>query len=186
MEKKDDTMTMSMTRIGTAVGAALLTVGLGAAALSIAGDQQNQTQTTDGRSGGPGFGGPFDSAQGRPGRGRGGPGGPLGGLPLRELSLTESQREQVRTIVEPREAETRAIGERAMAARRALHAATTSASFDEGLVRARAAELASVEADLAVSRARIYADVFEILTPEQQAKAKEISGSRPPRPNAQR
>ena len=30
-------MTKSMTRIGTAVGAALLTVGLGAAALSIAG-----------------------------------------------------------------------------------------------------------------------------------------------------
>ena len=172
-------MTKSMTRIGAAVGAALLTVGLGAAALSIAGDQQNQTPTTDGRRGGPGFGG----------RGRGGPGGPmgpLGGLPLRELDLTESQREQVRAIVEPREAETRAIGERAMAARQALHAATTSASFDEGLVRTRAAELASVEADLAVSRARIYADVFQILTPEQQAKAKEISGSRPPRPNAQR
>ena len=170
-------MTGSMTRIGTAVGAALLTVGLGAAALSIAGDQQNQTR------------GSFDSAQGRPGRGRGGPGGPigpLGGLPLRELNLTESQREQVKVIVEPREAETRAIGERAMAARHALHAATTSASFDEGLVRARAAELASVEADLAVSRARNYADVFQILTPEQQAKAKEISGSRPPRPNAQR
>ena len=73
-----------------------------------------------------------------------------------------------------------------MAARQALHAATTSASFDEGLVRARAAELASVEADLAVSRARIYADVLQILTPEQQAKAKEISGSRPPRPNGQR
>ena len=27
--------------------------------------------------------------------------GPLGGLPLRELNLTESQREQVRAIVEP-------------------------------------------------------------------------------------
>ena len=118
--------------------------------------------------------------------GFGGPMGPLGGLPLRELNLTESQREQVRAIVEPREAETRAVGERAMAARQALHAATTSASFDEGLVRARAAELASVEADLAVSRARIYADVLQILTPEQQAKAKEISGSRPPRPNGQR
>ncbi len=51
-------MTKSMTRIGTAVGAALLTVGLGAAALSIAGDQQNQAPTTDGRRGGPGFGGP--------------------------------------------------------------------------------------------------------------------------------
>jgi protein CpxP len=112
--------------------------------------------------------------------------GPLGGLPLRELNLTEAQREQVRVIVEQQAAQTRAIGERAGAAREALHAATTSASFDEGLVRARAAELAAVEADMAVARARIFADVFQILTPEQQAKAKEVSGSRPRRPNAPR
>jgi protein CpxP len=165
-----------------AVGAAILTVGLGAAALSIAGDQQNQAPAAQGRRGGPDGPGGF-------GRGRGGPGGPmgpLGGLPLRELNLTESQREQVRTIVESRESETRAIGERAMAAREALHAATTSPSFDEGLVRTRAAEVAALDADLAVARARIFADIFQILTPEQQAKAKEISGSRPRRPNAPR
>jgi protein CpxP len=172
-------MTKSMTRIGTAIGAALLTVGLGAAALSVAGEQQNQAPAAQGRPDGPGgFG-----------RGRGGPGGPMGppgGLPLRELNLTESQREQVRQIVESRQQETRAIGERAMAAREALHAATTSPSFDEGLIRARAAELAAIEADMAVSRARVFADVFQILTPEQQAKAKELSGSRPRRPNAQR
>jgi protein CpxP len=112
--------------------------------------------------------------------------GPLGGLPLRELNLTDPQREQVRQILDSRQQETQAIGERAMAAREALHAATTSPSFDEGLIRARAAELAAIEADMAVSRARVFADVFQILTPEQQAKAKELSGSRPRRPNAQR
>ena len=169
----------SMTRIGAAIGAAILTVGLGAATISIAGDQADQTPGV-GRRGGPGgFGGP-----GR--MGRGGPGGPLAGLPLRELNLTESQREQVKTIVDSQEAEMRTVGERAMAARTALHAATTSPTFDEALIRAKAAELAMVEADAAVARARIFADVFQILTPEQQAKVKEISGSRPPRPNAQR
>jgi protein CpxP len=156
-----------------------LTVGLGAAALSLAQSQAPSAQGSgQGRRGGPdgpGFGR----------MGRGGPGGPFG-LPLRALNLTDAQREQVRVIVEQREAETRAIGERALAAREALHAATTSASFDEGLVRARAAELATVEADLAVTRARVFADVFQILTPEQQAKAKELSGSRGRRPNAQR
>ena len=73
-----------------------------------------------------------------------------------------------------------------MAAREALHAATTSPSFDEGLVRAKAAELAAIDADMAVSRARIFADVFQILTPEQQTKAKELTGSRPRRPSGQR
>jgi len=172
-------MTQSMTRIGSAVGAAILTIGLGSAALSVAGQQQNQPPAAQGKRGGPdGFGGP--------GRGRGGPGGPLAGLPLRELNLTDAQREQVRQIVDSRQQETRAIGERAMAAHEALRAATTSPSFDEGLVRAKAAEVAAVDADMAVARARIFADVFQILTPEQQAKAKELSGSRPPRRNAQR
>jgi len=188
-------MTQSMTRIGSAVGAAILTIGLGSAALSVAGQQPNQAPAAQGRPFDAAQGRPFDAAQGRhggpdgfggPGRGRGGPGGPLAGLPLRELNLTDAQREQVRQIVDSRQQETRAIGERAMAAHEALRAATTSPSFDEGLVRAKAAEVAAVDADMAVARARIFADVFQILTPEQQANAKELSGSRPPRPNAQR
>ena len=164
-------MTQSMTRIGSAIGGAVLTIGLGSATLSMAGQQQNQAPSAQGR-----HSGPFDSAQGRP----------LAGLPLRELNLTDTQREQVKQIVDSRQQETRALIEREMAARNALRAATTSASFDEGLVRSKAAELATIAADLAVSRARIFADVFPMLTPEQQAKVKELSGSRPPRPNAQR
>jgi periplasmic protein CpxP/Spy len=176
----------SMTRIGAALGVAILTVGVGAAAIAVGGDQA------------PGIerhapGGLFGFAQGGPGgpggRGRmGGPGrgGPLAGLPLRELNLSDAQREQVKAIVDSHQAEMKAVGDRAMTARQALHAATTSASFDEAAVRARAAELAAVEADVAVGRARIFSDVYQILTPEQQAKVKELSGSRPPRPNAQR
>ena len=182
-------MTQSMTRIGSAIGAAVLTIGLGSAALSVAGQQQDQAPAAQGRRGGPGPDGfgrgrggpggpgrPFDSAQGRP----------LAGLPLRELNLTDAQREQVKQIVDSRQQELRAIGERAMAAREALHAATTSPSFDEGLIRAKAAEMASIEADLAVSRARNFADVFQLLTPEQQAKVKELNDSRAHRPNGQR
>jgi protein CpxP len=174
----------SMTRIGAALGAAILTVGVGAAAIAVAGGQQGPGIERRGPDGFFGFG------QGGPGgRGRmGGPGrgGPLAGLPLRQLNLSDAQREQVRAITESHQAEMKAVGDRAMTARQALHAATTSPSFDEGAVRARAAELAAVEADFAVFRARLFADVFQILTPEQQAKVKELSGSRPPRPNAQR
>ena len=66
-------MTKSMTRIGTAFGAAILTVGLGSAALSLAGQsaESGARARPTRRAGGPdGFGG-F-------GRGRGGPGGPVG------------------------------------------------------------------------------------------------------------
>src|SRR6187549_2931988 len=107
-------MTKSMTRIGTAIGAAILTVGLGSAALSMAGQQQNQAPA-QGQRGGPGA----TDGRGGFGRGRGGPGGPggpLAGLPLRELNLNDSQREQVRAILDSQQSETRAVAEKAMAA----------------------------------------------------------------------
>jgi Spy/CpxP family protein refolding chaperone len=59
-----------------------------------------------------------------------------------------------------------------MAAHDALESAITSGEFDETLVRTRAADVAAVEADETVLRARIYAEVLQILTPDQQAKLK--------------
>ena len=51
-------MTQSMTRIGSAIGAAVLTIGLGSAALSLAAQQPNQAPPAQGRHAGPGgFGG---------------------------------------------------------------------------------------------------------------------------------
>jgi Spy/CpxP family protein refolding chaperone len=41
-------------------------------------------------------------------------------------------------------------------------------------VRAAAAQVAAVQADLAVAQARVHADIWNILTPEQQTKAKEL------------
>jgi Spy/CpxP family protein refolding chaperone len=59
-----------------------------------------------------------------------------------------------------------------MAAHDALESAVTSNAFDETLIRARAADVAAVEADETVLRARIYAQVLQILTSDQQAKLK--------------
>jgi Spy/CpxP family protein refolding chaperone len=104
--------------------------------------------------------------------------GPLGQLPLRELNLTSAQQEQVRSLMQSRQDEMRPLAERAMTAREALHQATTSGTLDEGLVRTRASEVAAAEADIAVAQARLYADLFQVLTAEQQAKVKEIQTQR--------
>jgi Spy/CpxP family protein refolding chaperone len=42
------------------------------------------------------------------------------------------------------------------------------------LIRQRSAEVAAVEADMAVARARAHAEVFQILTAEQKAQAKTL------------
>jgi protein CpxP len=113
--------------------------------------------------GGPGFGGP-------------GPGGPLGdiGVPLRALDLTDAQREQVRGVMQAHQAAFKEIGDRMRTARQALDAAVTGDTLDETAVRAKSADVAAVEADAAVLRARVHQEVFSLLTSEQQTKAREL------------
>ena len=112
----------------------------------------------------------------RGGFGRVGPG--AAGLPLRQLELTDAQREQVRGIVTARSAEMKTIHEKLRAARGAEHAAVTRIPVDENEVRARVTEAAAIEADLAVIRARVHEQIYQVLTPEQQQKAKTLQAER--------
>ena len=84
------------------------------------------------------------------------------------LGLSETQREQVRSVVDSRRDEVRTLVERSTTARRTLEAAVMSQKFDESTIRAQSAELAVIEADMAVTRARIFGEVVQILTPEQR------------------
>lgn len=112
---------------------------------------------------------------GGPGFGRG-PGGPFGdlGFALRQLELSDTQREQVRGVMQSHEAEFRELGERMRTTRQALDAAISADTVDESAIRGKSAEWAAVEADGAVLRARVRQEVFNLLTPEQQTKAKEL------------
>jgi Spy/CpxP family protein refolding chaperone len=107
---------------------------------------------------------------------RGGPGGPFGmaGLPLRELDLTDAQREQVKAIMDAHRDDQKAIGDRMMTVRKALHDAIAADTFDEAAIRAAAAQVSAVDADAAVLQAKIHGEVIAILTPEQVKKAKEL------------
>jgi Spy/CpxP family protein refolding chaperone len=68
----------------------------------------------------------------------------------------------------------KALGDRAMTAHEALETAVTSATFDEATIRSRTSDVAAVEADIAVARARIRAEALQVLTPEQQAQLKQM------------
>ena len=107
---------------------------------------------------------------------RGGPGGRGGmfGLPMRELDLTDAQRQQVRTIMESHRDAQKAIGDRMQAARKTLHDAIAAETLDEGAIRAAAADIGTIEADAALLQAKIRGEVFAMLTPEQVKKAKEL------------
>jgi protein CpxP len=117
--------------------------------------------------------------QGRPGmgdrRGPGGPRGPAAGprgfagdLGLRGIDLTEAQREQVRGIMQSHQAEFQQAGTRLRDAHRAFGEAVNATPLDEAAVRARSTDIAGAMAEEAILRAKVRAEVFNLLTPEQQ------------------
>jgi len=131
-----------------------------------------QAPAVQGGGRGPGMMGRGMMGPGGPGM-RGGPGG-MFGLPLRELDLTDAQREQVKAIMTSHRDEQKAVGDKMMAARKALHEAIAAETFNEAAIRAAAGEVGAAEADAAVLQAKIHGEVFAILTPEQVKKAKEL------------
>lgn len=102
-------------------------------------------------------------------------GGPLARmrLGLGQLGLSQEQKDQVGRILRERAAELRRLSAEARKARRAVNRAVVN---DEGeaSIRAASAELAKAEADVAVLRAGVHKQIVDVLTPEQQAKAKAI------------
>jgi len=120
-------------------------------------------------------------AQGAPGRGAGpfGPGGQArrgfdAGFALGQLNLSDAQKQQLRDIMQRNRQQSQPTMQRLEQAIAAERAAINQVPVNEAAVRQAAAALASVQADVAVNQARLHADVWNILTPDQQAKAKEL------------
>lgn len=119
-----------------------------------------------------------------------GQGGPMGMLPMlpREIQLTDAQRDQVRSIADTHRDEWKALADRARSAHDALNNAVTAETVDETTIRAKSADVAAVEGDMAVARAHAHAEVWQILTADQKAKLKELKAqfsSRRPSPRGQ-
>jgi periplasmic protein CpxP/Spy len=121
--------------------------------------------------------GPAPDGRGPGGRGPGGF-GRGGGLPLRGLNLTDAQEQQVRTLTQQYREQNRAAGEKLRAAFDAQRNAVETVPVNEGLIRSTTQELAEAQTEAALQQARLHADIFALLTPEQQAQAKKLQAER--------
>ena len=157
-------MTATVKHVALGLGASILALGVTAGVFVHAQDQNTNEPRRGfmGRGMGPG--------------GRGGPGGPMGMLPMlgRQLDLTDAQKDQIKTIADSHKADWKTLAERARTAHGALNQAVTADTIDETLIRQRSAEAAAVDADMAVARARVHAEVLQILTPEQKTKLQSL------------
>ncbi len=153
----------TMTRITTAAAVGLLLVGsLGATRVAA----QFRGPMGPGGMGRAGMGpGAYAARRG---------GATAFGLRLGQLGLTEAQRDQVRTILDSHRAEQQAAREKLVAARKALDAAMTAEALNEGAIRTAYKALSDLQEDAAVQRARVRAEVWQVLTPEQRTRAKEL------------
>ncbi len=97
---------------------------------------------------------------------------------LRQLGLTDDQRAQIRTAVSGHRDEFKALADRERTARQAQMSAVSAVPMNEQQVRAASADLAAVQADMAVLRARVHEQVFSVLSPDQQAQAKALASQR--------
>jgi len=96
----------------------------------------------------------------------------MGMLPRlgRDIDLTDAQRDQIKAIAQSHKDEWNALANRARTAHIALNDAVTVEPINEALIRQKSSEASAVDADMAVARARAYAEVFQILTAEQKKK----------------
>ena len=115
---------------------------------------------------------------GRRGFGRAGAIGRDGGLPLRALSLTDAQRQQIRTLTAQHREQNRPGAERLRAAADAHRKAVEAFPFDEQAIRTTSQALADAQADMAIAQARLRTDIFALLTPEQQAQVTKLRAER--------
>jgi protein CpxP len=100
------------------------------------------------------------------------------GLPFAQLNLSDDQRQEIRRIMDQHRTERQAVMQRLREARRAQADAVQAVPADETAIRARSAEVAKAETDAALLRAKVHTAIFNVLTPDQQAKAKELRAER--------
>ncbi|MGE5247068.1 MAG: Spy/CpxP family protein refolding chaperone, partial [Verrucomicrobiota bacterium] len=111
------------------------------------------------------------------GRGRGGTGMGPGRHFARmasELNLTKEQEAKIRAVLDAEREKAAPLRRQLMENREKMRQLAETVPYDEAAVRALAASQEKTRVELIVSRTRAMNQAFALLTPEQQAKAKQL------------
>lgn len=103
-------------------------------------------------------------------KGFGGRGALLGGRLAEKLNLTDAQKEQMKQIAERYRESTKALRQSRGDERGGGADIFNGGTFDEAQVRARAQQRAQARVELEVARARMFSEMYNVLTPEQKAQ----------------
>ncbi len=96
---------------------------------------------------------------------------------LKKLGLTDAQKGQVRTIMDEERANIKPLVQKLRDGRKELRELGKSGRFDEAQVRAIAKGQADTITELIVAKQRMRSKIYEVLTPDQRAKAEKMRES---------
>ncbi len=115
-------------------------------------------------------------AQGPDGPGFGGPGGHgHAGFMMRELNLTDAQRQQVKALMKTQHQAMGTIGQQMAQIRIAMLQATANGAFDQAKIQTLAAQKAQLEAQITVQHESLQHQIYtQVLNPEQRTKADQL------------
>ncbi|HEX4424242.1 MAG TPA: Spy/CpxP family protein refolding chaperone [Terriglobales bacterium] len=106
----------------------------------------------------------------------GGFGGP--GMEFRGLDLTDAQKAQVKQIMSAERPAMKPLMQQEMQNHQQMTALVRGGSFEEAKAQPIAAQEAQIHSQLAVERAKIDAQIYQLLTPEQKTKLAEREAKR--------
>jgi Spy/CpxP family protein refolding chaperone len=92
-----------------------------------------------------------------------------------KLNLTDDQKSQIKTILSGEKDTLKTLLIQLHAARKNMHAAIQASDANETSVRAASAKVASIEADLAVERMKLYGKIAPVLTDEQRRQISDFT-----------
>jgi Spy/CpxP family protein refolding chaperone len=95
------------------------------------------------------------------------------GFFAKRLDLTEAQQAQVKTIMQKEHPVMKPLFQQSRQIELQIRQ-YAEGTYDEAKVRALAAQQAQVQVELTVQKTRIHNELFQVLTPDQQAKMKEM------------
>jgi Spy/CpxP family protein refolding chaperone len=108
----------------------------------------------------------------QPPQGRGGPGGPGGPL-LRGLTLSDAQREQIRSIGDQQRAQANPPQQKVAELRKQLQLAILADSPDPQKIEELKTSIAAAAAEALTARIDVESRIVQVLTPEQRAQARD-------------
>ena len=90
------------------------------------------------------------------------------------LGLTEAQKTEIKSILVAERPVAEPLLRQLAATRKQLRDASRNGSFDEAQVRSLATQQAQTLAELIVTKERVKSKVYNVLTPEQRARAEKM------------